>query len=760
MGTAGVTTPLELWGGVECTINRVGDRYRDQLALVGHYTRAEADVDRIAALGVRAVRWPILWERHHGPHASAAWAHTDRMLARWRQHGVRVIAGLLHHGSGPPHAALTDPTFPEQLAAFAHDVVTRYPWIDAWTPVNEPLTTARFAGLYGLWYPHARHDRAFVVALVQQVHATQRAMQVIRAVQPEAQLVATEDLGYSHANAALRYQAAFENERRWLTWDLLLGHVQRGHPLWNYLVRSGPVRRVLDAIADHASDATCRPALLGINHYVTSERFLDEALHCYPPHTHGGNRWHRYADVEAVRVLRDGPVGPARLLLQAWQRYGLPLAVTEAHIGCTREQQLQWVRYLWRSAEKARADGADVRAVTAWALLGSFDWRSLLTREDHAYESGAWDVRAPTPRATALVPVLTALASGAEPAHPVLAAEPWWMRPDRLAYPPRRGTVALDAQRNPPLGGASTHPVRPLLILGAGGTLGVAMRRLARERGLPCVAYSRRDVDITDAEAVRRAFDAAHPWAVVNAAGWVRVDDAEHEHDACRRANVVGAETVARLAAERALPLCTFSSDLVFGSTAIRPFVESDLPAPRNVYGHSKRDAELRVLARHDGALVVRTSAFFGDWDDANFVTCTLAALARGRDVLAPDDAVVSPTYVTDLAHACLDLLTDGAHGIWHLANVGACTWHELAQRAADIAGLDASRLQRCSSRDIGWVAPRPAYSVLGSERATLLAPLDDALDRHLRARAWERLARRLPTTPAASPRISHACPS
>lgn len=756
---AGTPAPIELWGGVECTINRVGHRYRDQLALAGHYARAEADVDRIAALGVRAIRWPILWERHHGPDANAAWEHTDRTLARWRSHGVRVIAGLLHHGSGPPHTSLTDSALPEQLAAFAHEVVSRYPWIDAWTPVNEPLTTARFAGLYGLWYPHARNDRSFVVALAQQVLATQRAMQAIRAVQPSAQLIATEDLGYSHANAALRYQAAFENERRWLTWDLLGGHVRRGHALWTYLVRSGPVRRLLDEIRDRATDLATRPSILGVNHYVTSERFLDEALQFYPTRTHGGNRWHRYADVEAVRVLRDGPLGPARLLQQAWQRYGVPLAVTEAHLGCTREQQMQWMRYLWNSAHTARAAGADVRAVTAWSLLGSFDWRSLLTRDEHAYESGAWDVRAPSPRSTALVPLLSALANGTEPAHPALAAEGWWTRADRLEYPPRRSQVAREPLAAVAVRTTSKGTVRPLLVLGAAGTLGVAMQRLARERGLPYVAWSRRDVDITDADAVRRAVTSVHPWAVVNTAGWVRVDDAEHERDACRRANVSGAEIIARIAAEHSVPLCTFSSDLVFGTTALRPFVESDTPAPRNIYGHSKLDAERRVLTLHERALVVRTSAFFGDWDDANFVTRTLAALHRGEDALAPTDAVVSPTYVTDLAHGCLDLLIDGAHGLWHLANIGACTWLELAQRAATAAGLDATRIQGCTSREIGWVAPRPAYSVLGSERATLLPSLDDALARHLRARAWERLARRQAAEPVAA-RISHACPS
>jgi dTDP-4-dehydrorhamnose reductase len=205
---------------------------------------------------------------------------------------------------------------------------------------------------------------------------------------------------------------------------------------------------------------------------------------------------------------------------------------------------------------------------------------------------------------------------------------------------------------------------------------------------------------------------------------------------------VDGAALLAKAAAHFDLPYCTYSSDLVFGTASNRPFVESDAPAPRNVYGTSKVTAERRVRLAHQGALVIRTSAFFGDWDDWNFVSRVLAGLHRGDDVFAPDDAIVSPTYVRDLVHVSLDLLTDGAHGLWHLANVGACSWYDLARQSADMAGLDASRLRRCASRDIGWTAPRPSYSVLGSERATLLPALDDALARHLRARAWERVAR------------------
>src|SRR5215217_6566562 len=331
--------PLELWAGYECTLNRVGHSQHDQLELTGHYGRLD-DLDRLAELGVRTIRYPILWERCERLRASGApFAWPDAALERLHALGIEPIVGLVHHGSGPFGTSLLDDGFAEGLAAFARTVAERYPWVRRYTPVNEPLTTARFSALYGVWYPHVRDDAAFLRATLNQVRATRLAMKAIRAVRPDAQLVQTEDLGRTHATRTLRYQADFENERRWLSLDLLAGRVRPGHAMYRYLRWCG----VSDGELAHAVEEGCPPDVLGINHYATSERYLDERLERYPPHTHGGNGRHRYADVEAVRVLTDGVTGPQALLTEAWERYRIPIAVTEAHLGCTREQQLRWL---------------------------------------------------------------------------------------------------------------------------------------------------------------------------------------------------------------------------------------------------------------------------------------------------------------------------------------------------------------------------------------------------------------------------------
>jgi dTDP-4-dehydrorhamnose reductase len=204
------------------------------------------------------------------------------------------------------------------------------------------------------------------------------------------------------------------------------------------------------------------------------------------------------------------------------------------------------------------------------------------------------------------------------------------------------------------------------------------------------------------------------------------------------RENAIGPAILAAACARHGIHLTTFSSDLVFDGARDRPYVECDATAPLGVYGRSKAEAEQRVLDRHPGALVVRTSAFFGPWDKHNFVTLALQALERGDSFTASSDLVVSPTYVPDLVHACLDLAIDGEAGIWHLANAGTVSWAELALKAAEQAGVDASRLEAIPASACGYAAARPRFAGLTSERGILLPALDNALARYLELRNQE----------------------
>jgi dTDP-4-dehydrorhamnose reductase len=415
---------LQLWGGVECTVNRVGDRFFNQLERNGHWDRVD-DLDRFASLGLRTLRFPLLWETL-APNSvdEIDWSWPDDRLKRARDLGIRPIAGLMHHGSGPSYTNLLDPDFPEKLERYAGRVAARYPGIDAYTPVNEPLTTARFSGLYGHWYPHAQDDKSFARALLNQCRATVLAMRAIREVNPKAELIQTDDLAKTFSSPALSYQAAFENDRRWITWDLLSGIVDRGHPLWSYFKWAG----ISDSELEVFLHEPCPPDVIGANYYVTSERFLDENFSAHPAECRGGNGRDSYADIAAVRSELGEISGPKNLLMEVWERYGIPVAVTEAHLGCTPDEQVRWFMGIWDAANEARSSGVDIRAVTIWALLGSFDWNSLVTRDEGYYEPGVFDVYDGEPRETLLAKMVRDLTARGTFDHPYMATPGWWER--------------------------------------------------------------------------------------------------------------------------------------------------------------------------------------------------------------------------------------------------------------------------------------------------------------------------------------------
>jgi dTDP-4-dehydrorhamnose reductase len=701
---------LEMWGGVECTVVRLGNEYRDQSEETGHSYR-QGDIDLIADLGVTTVRYPILWENVSPKRpGDCDWAWTDERLTMLRERGIGVIGGLTHHGSGPHYTDLLDLEFPEKLADYAERAAKRYPWIKMWTPVNEPLTTARFSALYGHWYPHRRDYPSFLRALVNQCKGTLLAMRAIRKIIPDARLLQTEDLGKTFSTAPLRNQAQHENERRWLSLDLLCGRVTAKHNWHKILFGAGIGWEEMEMF----ESGEARPDILGINHYLTSERFLDHRTHLYPGHEIGGNGRDSYVDAEAVRVKRledDTGFGPR--LREAWERYKLPIAITEVHHGCHRDEQLRWFMEVWNTANELREEGMDLRAVTIWSMFGNVDWRFLLTQKKGFYDTGAFDARSGVPRPTVIAKAAKALAHGAEFDHPALDSPGWWRRPPRL-YAWNGRCKAME------WGG------RKLLITGATGTLGNAFAKICDDRALPYCLTTREELDICDDASIAAAIEKHRPWAIINTAGFVRVADAEREKDACLKANAVGPEKLAKACSAAGVKLVTFSSDLVFDGQLGRAYCEDDKICPANTYGLSKAKAEQQVLGALEDALVVRTSAFFGPWDQYNFAWNTLAALARGEPVRVGRNTAVSPTYVPDLCHATLDLLVDGETGIWHLANQGQLSWHEFATQVAERAGYDASLVLP--------IEDQPANTALTSARGIMLRPVEDAIEDFLNA--------------------------
>jgi dTDP-4-dehydrorhamnose reductase len=214
--------------------------------------------------------------------------------------------------------------------------------------------------------------------------------------------------------------------------DLLCGRVERKHPLYGYLTEHGASERELAEL----HDAPCPPDIIGVNYYVTSERFLDENVERYPPRICGGNGRDAYADVEAVRVCREGLIGPRKIIESVYERLRRPIAVTEIHMGCSVEQQKSWLDFVVGEAMTAAEHGVPLTAVTVWALLGAFGWDQLVTRPRGRYEPGAFELVNGNVRPTALAEQVRALGRGERP-----QVEPgWWTLPSRL-YPEQAAPV-------------------------------------------------------------------------------------------------------------------------------------------------------------------------------------------------------------------------------------------------------------------------------------------------------------------------------
>jgi dTDP-4-dehydrorhamnose reductase len=707
----------EIWGGIECTINRVNDNYLDQLALGRVYQKPEY-IDQIINLGIKALRFPVLWEKHQ-PHKKTPfnfhWAKTN--LEKLRAAHIEPIVGLVHHGSGPVYTDLLKTDFAFLFADYARKVAEEFPWVTYYTPINEPLTTARFSGLYGHWYPHKNNDVSFVKMLLNELKATVLAMMEIRKINPLAKLVQTEDLSKTYSTDLLAYQAKFENNRRWLSFDILCGKMDQDHPLWNYFMRLGIGEEELRFFIENP----CPPDIIGVNYYITSERYLDENIDDYPDHTVGGNSLHNYADVEAVRVEIKESHGLKTLLQELWERYKIPIAITEAHLHCTREEQLRWLKSIYDTAATLSQTGINIISVTAWALLGSFGWNKLLTCSECEYETGAFDISAGYARPTALALLIQQLPEPRGVINDLLVMPGWWNTDNRYFK-----EKDLNESERP------YH--KPLIILGKQGTLGRAFSMIASARNVSYVLLGREDVDITDQKSIEKAILTYKPWAIINAAGYVDVDNAEHDDHNCFKVNSFGVKNLAIECENHNVKLMTFSSDLVFDGMQQDPYTESDATNALSVYGRSKVLAESFIECYNPKALIIRTSAFFGSWDNYNFLTVLTRELSLGKQVEAFYDLTISPTYVPHLVNAALNLLMDDASGIWHLSNQGKITWFELAKLVAAQRGFDESLIKPVSAKNA--IAKRPSQSVLVSQKYSLMPTLAEGLQEYLDSRS------------------------
>lgn len=259
--------------------------------------------------------------------------------------------------------------------------------------------------------------------------------------------------------------------------------------------------------------------------------------------------------------------------------------------------------------------------------------------------------------------------------------------------------------------------MRPLLITGATGQVGLALVRAAGP--LPVIAVGHRDLDVTDRAAVATAVADIEPAAVVNLAAYTAVDRAEDEADVAMAVNRDGADNVAQACAGRGTPLLHVSTDYVFDGTSTRPWTEDDPTGPLNVYGASKLAGE-EAVRRHERHLIVRTSWIFSA-EGTNFVK-TMFTLRREPELHIVDDQHGGPTPAADLATFLLHLAVrvhEGAPitwGTYHYSGAPATSWFGFARAIFDHVS-DAPRLLPVPTSARPRPAARPANSVLDNRR-------------------------------------------
>jgi dTDP-4-dehydrorhamnose reductase len=242
---------------------------------------------------------------------------------------------------------------------------------------------------------------------------------------------------------------------------------------------------------------------------------------------------------------------------------------------------------------------------------------------------------------------------------------------------------------------------RRILITGAGGQLGHALQEAFA--GEDVIALGRADWDVTHPAPPLPAV----PDLVLHAAAWTDVDGAEDDPQQAAAANVGGTQH----AAELGVPLVVFSTDYVFDGRKTAPYVESDSPNPLSVYGRTKLHGE---AAAGEQAWIIRTSWLFGETGH-NFVRTMLRLGAERDEVAVVDDQRGAPTYAGHLAIAVRELV-ELPFGVWHVAGGGEATWADLAEAIFEEAGISC-RVRRIGTAELGRPAPRPANSVLRSER-------------------------------------------
>ena len=255
-----------------------------------------------------------------------------------------------------------------------------------------------------------------------------------------------------------------------------------------------------------------------------------------------------------------------------------------------------------------------------------------------------------------------------------------------------------------------------VLVTGVGGQLGHDVVRELEQRGHEVTGVGREEMDITDAEKVRKIIRDCVPDAVIHCSAYTAVDRAEDEADQCRKVNVEGTKNIAEICAELDCKMIYISTDFVFSGEGERPWETDDAAGPISVYGRTKYEGEDEVKSRLDKFFIVRISWVFGK-NGNNFVKTMLRIGKENGAVKVVDDQIGSPTYTRDMAVLLADMVQTEKYGVYHASNEGFCSWYDFAKEIFRLAGMDDVSVMPITSDQFPAKAKRPFNSRMSKEK-------------------------------------------
>ena len=282
--------------------------------------------------------------------------------------------------------------------------------------------------------------------------------------------------------------------------------------------------------------------------------------------------------------------------------------------------------------------------------------------------------------------------------------------------------------------------MKRILIIGAKGMLGRDLLRVLQSsfKGVELIGWDVEEIDIRQEAHTCSKIAGLAPSLIIHLAAYTDVDGCEKNREEAFLVNAEGTRHVALGAAEVGAKVVYLSTDYIFDGKKGRPYLETDLPNPLNVYGQSKWRGEQYLQEQVQNSLIIRTQWLYGR-HGKNFISAILDQARVKESLQVVDDQVGSPTYTVDLSTAIEALVRLDCHGIFHATNGGTCSWYELARTIMEFSGIRHVRVSPCSSRALLRSAIRPGYSALDTEklkRETGLVPRHwrEALKEYLQA--------------------------